>query len=101
MRHFGDVARLRGCAGAEVTWRARMHHAHKCASTHWIPWPKIVLATRRKHHWADYLFLGIKDVTTSEGLLDIRLTFSSPAAYFFRAGVSTGDPRPTLGAVAC
>src|SRR5580700_1629733 len=22
--------------------RSRSHHAHKCTSTHWIPWPKIV-----------------------------------------------------------
>jgi hypothetical protein len=31
-------------------------------STHWIPWPKIVLATHRKHHWAPpgCLFLCIK-----------------------------------------
>src|SRR6202040_4310828 len=42
-----------------------------------------------------------KDAKTSEGLLYIRLTFSLQAAYFFRAGVPSGDLRPTLGAVPC
>src|SRR6202047_850034 len=40
-----------------------------------------------------------KDAKTSEGLLYIRLTFSLQAAYFFRAGVPSGDLR--LGAVPC
>jgi len=37
----------------------------------------------------------MKGAKTSEGLLDIRLTFFFSAAYFFRAGAPSGDVRPT------
>jgi adenylate cyclase len=42
-----------------------------------------------------HLFLRMEDAKTSEGLLDIRLTFFSSLAYFLRAGAPSGDLRPT------
>jgi hypothetical protein len=47
-RRFGPSARTaqrRRCPGKECL-PPRSHHVHECASIHWIPWLKIVLAIR-------------------------------------------------------
>src|SRR4030088_179068 len=49
--HKDDVSGFRrglrngGGALDKSACRTRSHDAHECASIHWIPWPKIVLAT--------------------------------------------------------
>ena len=54
------------------------------------------LAREREHGAISrHLFPPHEGAKTSEGLLDIRLTFFSSAAYFFRAGAPSGDVRPT------